>query len=401
VPPEHEIDYEVLINRTIRDFQPVKRLWRVRTRLFFWILLESAILALTGAFFSHNFLPAGIDKTSLLLDSGVPLVASIAAAFLALRGAVPGREITSRELVLLIVLTCVAIAVPSARTSGLADMSSATTELLGLAALPWLVLFWAVRRGVPLEPEKTGAIVGLSAFSFALATLGLIHYQDGVANQVVWLSACGFLIAVLSALAGRLWLDRVDRWQQFPVADGDRQPWFALRLVHTAALAVSIMAFILAVRIASKDVAAIPDFDLTIYSYQQSVTGFRSNVPTGSIESVLTAYVDHGMPAYMWDFGPQGFKLVGGRWQPLTNGTPATYTWFRGYKSGVICMMRQTDGFNPPPGGREVHQGMLFYRYHGFSICLINIGGYGNFVSVIAAPLPMTQFVPLVLQAVH
>jgi hypothetical protein len=58
VPPEHEIDYEVLINRTIRDFQPVKRLWRVRTRLFFWILLESAILALTGAFFSHNFLPA-------------------------------------------------------------------------------------------------------------------------------------------------------------------------------------------------------------------------------------------------------------------------------------------------------------------------------------------------------
>jgi hypothetical protein len=148
VPPEHEIDYEVLINRTIRDFQPVKRLWRVRTRLFFWIPLESALLALTGAFFSHNFLPA-IDKTSLLLDSGVPLVASIPAAFLALRGAVPGREITSRELVLLIVLTCVAIAVPSARTSGLADMSSATTELLGLAALPWLVLFWAVRRGVP------------------------------------------------------------------------------------------------------------------------------------------------------------------------------------------------------------------------------------------------------------
>jgi hypothetical protein len=138
-----------------------------------------------------------------------------------------------------------------------------------------------------------------------------------------------------------------------------------------------------------------------IDSYQRSVREFRSNVLSGSIESVLTAYVGHGMPAYMWDFGPQGFKLLGGRWQPLTDGTPATYTWFRGGKSGVICMMRQTDGFDPPPGGREVHQGVLFYRYHGFSLCLMNIGGYGNFVSVIAAPIPMRQFVPLVLRAVH
>ena len=64
-------------------------------------------------------------------------------------------------------------------------------------------------------------------------------------------------------------------------------------------------------------------------------------------------------------------------------------------------MMRQTEAFNPPPGAREVHQGILFYRYRGFSLCLINIGGYGNFISVIGAPLPMSQFVPLVLRAIH
>ena len=39
--PGHDIDYGVLINRTIKDFKPVKRLWTVRARLAFWILLES------------------------------------------------------------------------------------------------------------------------------------------------------------------------------------------------------------------------------------------------------------------------------------------------------------------------------------------------------------------------
>jgi hypothetical protein len=197
-----------------------------------------------------------------------------------------------------------------------------------------------------------------------------------------------------------LWLDCIGGWQRPTIADAAQQAWFASLLFPTA-LAASIMAFILVVRSTSNHAAVIPDFDLTIDSYQGSVTGFRPNVPSASIDSVLAAYVEHGMPAYMWDFGPQGFKLVGGRWQPLSDGTPVTFTWFHGSTGGVICMMRQTDAFNPPPGAREVHQGMLYYRYRGFSVCLINIGGYGTFISVIASPIPMRQFVALVLRAVH
>jgi|SRR5215471_2411148 len=115
---------------------------------------------------------------------------------------------------------------------------------------------------------------------------------------------------------------------------------------------------------------------------------------------MLTAYVERGMPAFMWDFGPEGFKFAGGRWQPLPDGTPATYTWFRDAKGGVICMIRQIDAFNPSPAAHEEHDHLAFYQYRGFSLCLINIGGYGNFVSVIAAPMPMKQFVPLVAAAV-
>jgi len=148
--------------------------------------------------------------------------------------------------------------------------------------------------------------------------------------------------------------------------------------------------------------APIPDFDLTIEAYEQSLArGFRSNVPSASLDTMLTAYVEHGMPAYMWDFGPDGFKLAGGRWQPLPDGTPATYTWFRSAKGGLLCMMRQTDAFNPPSMAHEEHHDLLFYQYRGFSLCLINIGGYGSFISVIAAPMPMSQFVALVLRAVH
>jgi Negative regulator of sigma F len=350
VPPEHEIDYEALIDRTITDFRPVKRLWRICTRLFFWILMESAILAMTGAFLGYNFLSVGVDRASLLLGSGVSIVASVAAAVLALRAAIPGNEISLRELVALIALICLAVLIPSDHRSGLANQWNDATDLFGLAALPWFALFWAVRRGVPLQPVKTGAIVGLSAFSFALAILRLIHYQDGVPNQTIWLFACGFVLAAFSAVAGRLWLDWVDRWRRSSVADEARQSWFASRVVLPAAVAASITGFTLVVWNTSTHAVVIPDFDLTIYSYQRSLTGFRPNVPSASIESVLADYVEHGMPAYMWDFGPEGFRLVGGRWQPLTDGTPVTYTWFHGRTGGVICMMRQTEAFNPPPG---------------------------------------------------
>ena len=86
----------------------------------------------------------------------------------------------------------------------------------------------------------------------------------------------------------------------------------------------------------------MPDFDLAIANYQQSLTDFHSNVPSISVETVLTAYIENGMPSYMWDFGPQGLQTrQGGRFEHLPDGSPVTYTWFRGTKAGVMCMFRQ------------------------------------------------------------
>lgn len=403
--PGHDIDYGTLINRAIKDFKPVKRLWPVRARLACWILLESATLILAGAFLGYPALASAIDKTGLMLSSALAMLASIAAAFLALRGAVPGREVTSRELALLVAViigTLVIGSDPLANVSGFSQSRMLAVQLFGFAALPWLVLFWAVRRGVPLQPEKTGALVGLAVFSFALAILRLIGYQG--LSALIWLGLCGILLTAVSAGAGRLWLDWTGRWQRSENADDVRTltSWFETTTIFPLAIAASCIVLLVVLHDVRNASAPIPDFDLTIEAYEQSlVRGFRSNVPSASLDTMLTAYVEHGMPAYMWDFGPDGFKLAGGRWQLLPDGTPVTYTWFRGAKSGLICMMKQTDAFNPPPGAHEQHHDLLFYRYRGFSLCLINIGGYGSFISVIAAPMPMRQFVMLVLQAVH
>jgi hypothetical protein len=245
--------------------------------------------------------------------------------------------------------------------------------------------------------------IGLAAFSFALAVLRFIDYESGFADQLCSLAVSAILLMLLSAVAGGLWLDRIVRWRRFQSPHEARAgvPWLTARILFPAAIAASLVEFLFVMRVRTAFVP-IPDFDRTIETYEHSLAaGFRSNVPSASIEAMLTAYVERAMPAYMWDFGPEGFKLVGGRWQPLRDGTPVTYTWFRGPAGGVICMMREIDAFNLPPGVWEQHDDLFFYKYRGFSVCLINIGGYGHFIAVIASPIPIRQFVALVLRVVN
>jgi hypothetical protein len=68
------------------------------------------------------------------------------------------------------------------------------------------------------------------------------------------------------------------------------------------------------------------------------------------------------MPSYMWDFGPAGFRLVGGRFDRLSDGTPVTYTWFRGRNGGVMCMLRSTNEFKPPSLAHEENRHLFFYN---------------------------------------
>ena len=402
--PEHEIDYEALINRSIKDFQPVKRLWPAGVRLVCWILLETAILSLAVWLRGYDSLRTLFHNHGQLVAAGLCISASIVTAFMALKSAIPGRELSWPQLAITIVVVAAAFGFELAGTPSNEIIEAAPPSILqlfGLAALPWLSLFLAVRRGVPLQPKVTGAAVGLAAFCFALALCQIISQPIRLPNSAIVLVLSCAAFIVLSALAGWFWLNWIACWQQkYVAAEISTNKWAALNAgtVFPLALGASIVALLFVLNPA-RHIARIPDFDLAIEGYERALVDFRPNIPSTSMETMLTAYVEHGMPAYMWDFGPEGFALVGGRWDPLPDGTPVTYTWFRGTKGGVMCMFRQTDAFNPPLLAHDEHHHLLFYRYRNFSLCLINVGGYGNFISVIAAPMPLKQFENLVLAA--
>jgi hypothetical protein len=105
------------------------------------------------------------------------------------------------------------------------------------------------------------------------------------------------------------------------------------------------------------------------------------------------------MPAYMWDFGPSGYKLVGGRLERMSDGALITYTLFQGQGRGIMCIFKETDVFIAPPNAYKELRHLLFYRYKGYSICLIDVGGYGKFTGVIIAPFSIEKFIHVVLAA--
>ena len=398
-----EIDFTALIDRSIKDFRPVKRLWPVWLRLAVWILLEAGILGLGAGL-------AGLDgfrqaqASARLAGIAAPVVAGIIAGYAALRSAIPGREAASTYFLLAAAILAVASIVGVERVvvispvAQLADLA----RICACAVLPWIAMLWAIRRGAPMYPVKTGALAGLASFCFALAEYQSLKPAAFQAPILLAALACGAVMA-LSAAVGAAWLDPIRQWRQAcSVAQVRRPDWARLetRAAFPLACGLSVAALLLVLWNIRQSTIRIPDFDLAIHQYQQSLAGFHPNVPSGTVQAVLTAYVEHGMPAYMWDFGPEGFKLAGGRLEYLPGGVPVTYTWFVGPKGGVMCMFRQIDGFKPPSIRHEERDHLLFYSYRGFSICLINVGGYGDFISVITAPMPMTEFMHIVLAAV-
>ena len=389
-----EIDYSALIDGSIGKFQPAARLLPERWRLALWLLLQAAVLVFGLGFTGLASWP--LDAT-LVAEIAALLLAGTLAAYMALRGAVPGRE-SVRLYVALAAAISGTISIASLASPSVSGwVPSTVASICALAALPWLALLWALRRGASSYPARTGGLAGAAAFCFAAAEYQLLMGAASPASVSVQAGAAAALV-LASAIVGGTWLDPVRRWDKSTLPAEERAGFHApaaFPLVCGFA-AAALMLVLWNVR---QGASRVPDFDLAIAEYHQSLSGFRPNVPSDSLEAVLTAYVEHGMPSYMWDFGPEGYKLVGGRIEHLPGGAPITYTWFAGGRGGILCTFRRIDGFQPPPDARERRGHMLFYRYRGFSICLINVGGYGSFMSVIAAPIPMPKFTRIVLRA--
>jgi len=402
--------YAELIEHLVGELRPVKRLWPVRRRLGLWVLLETAILALASAMMGGPGFSASIHGINAV-QIAMLLATSVVAAGLALRGAVPGREAAREELALLaLAITVAGVGVhfgdrADTFTFAISNETEWTSILgvLGWAALPWMALFIAIGRGVALHPARTGGLIGVAAFAFAIAADRFVSRWSGAPCPQVWALILGLVVTTLAAWIGSVWLDPERVWRSGTSASGassSPSAWWDIKFWYPVALAASIAMLVVTLHSSSDNFAPVRNFDLAIESYEQSLTSFRPNVPSGSIDMVLAAYIEHGMPSYMWDFGPEGFKLIGGRLDQLPDGTPVSYTWFRRQNTGVMCMLRQVSGFAAPAAHHsEIHH-LLFYRYRGYSVCLINVGGYGDFISVIVSPIPMKPFMRAVFGAV-
>ncbi|MGH8014472.1 MAG: NrsF family protein [Candidatus Binataceae bacterium] len=209
-----EIRYDALLGRAIEELRPVKRIWPVNVRLALWLLLELAVLAGIALTFPRADLYARLHNLHYLLVLGSFVVLGVVAASLALRTAIPGREASRLELTLVGGMALGAILVVS-RGSFAINFSLGEFIRDGVpcmvctglwAALPWLMLFWAVRRAAPLSLNVAGGLIGAAAFAFAFAASRLACPIDGTLHILVWHVLPAAAGAGLSVLAGTAWL---------------------------------------------------------------------------------------------------------------------------------------------------------------------------------------------------
>jgi len=207
---------EALIDRLASNLRPVRRLWPVNARLALWLLLEAVFLALAATVGSRPDLPEKIRSLRYLLEVTAFVSTGTFAAVLALRAAIPGREATKREMELVAATAAVAILFVFSEPMAL-DVPLGGFIRAGLwcafcvssvAAVPWIALLWAVRRGAPTTVATAGGLAGLAAFFFSLAITRLGCPIDDRIHFFIWHVIPSLMGIVLSVLIGIAWLRR-------------------------------------------------------------------------------------------------------------------------------------------------------------------------------------------------
>jgi hypothetical protein len=214
-PQAYEIRYDIMVERLFPDFQPAKPLWPVHKRLALWLALELAIV-LAGLAEHRPDLPQRLRSIQYLLELGAFVVMGTGAAVLALRSAIPAREPNRSQLSPIVLVALIAIGLiawgPSIVHVSLAQFIRAgihcTIFTTTVAMVPWIGLFWAVRRGAPLAPRLASGLIGVGAFSFAFVLGRLCCPIEDSFHFLIWHIAPGVAGVLLSISAASAWLKR-------------------------------------------------------------------------------------------------------------------------------------------------------------------------------------------------
>jgi hypothetical protein len=210
----HEEHHRALVAQLAAELKPARRLWPVSARMGLLMALEVGILAWVITHTNNPLrarLAHPIYAFEVLLFAGAALVFAV----MALRSAIPGRILGAREATLAGTFVTAGVVLlmlgqPMSTSEPLAEFLSAGLRCVCLtsifAALPWLTLWWMVRRGAPMSGQLSGWLIGAGALSFSFAMMRLVCPSDERLHLLTWHLLPALLLTILSAIAGTVWL---------------------------------------------------------------------------------------------------------------------------------------------------------------------------------------------------
>jgi len=131
------------------------------------------------------------------------------------------------------------------------------------------------------------------------------------------------------------------------------------------------------------------DLDMVVAAFTASEQHFAPNPLCVSYGGVAEHYHSARMPAFIWNFEPFGFHLIGGRIDKLADGRPATLTLYRSANGAIMCIRFHAPDFKVPPGAHPMPGGSYAYSYQG---CSLVISADKKWVCVLISNLPAPQF---------
>jgi hypothetical protein len=210
----HAERHRLLVEVLAAAVKPVRPLWPVSMRLGLWLLLESIVLLWVATHTGNDFIHK-LGHLDYAFEVVFFAAAATLAATMALRMAIPGRSVGPSEVALTVALVLigtalVAVGEPARTGYPLGEFLHAgigcAVQTCVLAALPWLALWWGVKRGASMRGAAAGALTGTAALLFSFALMRIGCSIDEPLHLVTWhlLPALGMI--ALSTLAGAVWL---------------------------------------------------------------------------------------------------------------------------------------------------------------------------------------------------
>ncbi len=135
--------------------------------------------------------------------------------------------------------------------------------------------------------------------------------------------------------------------------------------------------------------APASDLDQIVAAFTASEQHFEPNPLCLSYGATAAHYHSARMPAFIWNFEPFGFHLVGGQIGRLADGRPATLTLYRGAGGAIMCIRFHAPGFKVPPGAHALSEDSYAYSYQGCSLVLtVN----KDWICALVSRLPLSEF---------